>query len=139
LRERIDHEVALLDPRFQAVDLPPKVHELVRARIGSIAVAAAPRTDPTGAATMAPIVALPSAPPLIAGPPGKIGDAVKGYIEFVRNDNAALYAANKLSILRRLLGSKRMEKIFGPGQGAPTAGPWPSPFLRSSKASTCTS
>ena len=31
LRERIDHEVALLDPRFQAVELPPRVREIVGA------------------------------------------------------------------------------------------------------------
>jgi hypothetical protein len=36
LRERIDHEVALLDPRFQAVELQSKVQELVEREVSCL-------------------------------------------------------------------------------------------------------
>lgn len=104
LRERLDHEVALLDPRYQAVELPPRVREIVAGR----------RTDPSTASTVH--TAAPCPTPLAAAPvPGRsLDEALVAYINFIRIENDAHHVANKLSILRRFFGNSRIGCLGAP-------------------------
>jgi hypothetical protein len=104
LRKRIDHEIGLLDPRFQAVSLPPKVSELV----GSVRPRAIPQTAGHAVVEAHPH---PSTPPRSAAlSAGRVDDALKSYVELIRTGNADLHVANKLSILRRFFGTQRPSK-----------------------------
>jgi integrase len=101
LRERLDHEVALLDPRFQATELPPRVREILSGG----------RQDPVaGSAISAPSPA-PLAVPAV--PQRSLDEALTAYLEFIRIENAPHHVANKLSILRRFFGSARIGRLGG--------------------------
>jgi len=109
LRQRLDLEVALLAPRFQAAEIPPGLHRALG--LGSLNEA------PIAANTRNSILAAPAIPaPVIAPPPKRtsVDDAVAAYLRFIAAENAPLHVANKVSILRRFIGAERVERAGGP-------------------------
>lgn len=107
LRQRLDLEVALLDPRFMAVEIPNRLSvTLGRPVVGGQSAA---------------VLAMPPAAPCPSTPVAlrltqrtTIDEAVPAYLRFIASENAPLHVANKVSILRRFLGAERVEKAGGP-------------------------
>jgi len=104
IRERVDHEVALLDPRYRAVELPPQVRQIV---LGGVRGENPPAVVPEAGASRQP---QPGSMPAPAAPRRQrsIDEALGAYINFIRIENAPHHVANKLSILRRFFGNARM-------------------------------
>ena len=108
LRQRLELEIALLEPRFQAAEIPGGI----LARLGRASV---------------PIIVNDSVPVAVSAPVIRqtakrtsLDEAVATYLKFIASDNAPLHVANKLSIFRRFLGWERVEKIAGPSKQRPT-------------------
>jgi integrase len=108
LRQRLDLEVALLDPRFQAAEIPRRIRDVLRT--SSIA------GEPQNA-----IVALAPPPPhpgLLAHAPvprrASVDEALKAYLRFIAAENAPLHFANKVSIFRKFFGTARVVAAGGP-------------------------
>lgn len=109
LRQRIEVELALLQPCFQSVELAPQL----RTALGlSVELAPAPTASPLSLPN--PQVIVPTLPvsPTIRRTP--VDEAVVAYLRFIATENAALHVANKVSMLRRFLGADRVEKLGGP-------------------------
>ena len=104
LRQRVELEAALLDPRFQAANIPPGIRALVGGRRVS-------NPPPEPAAETIP----PSAPTVCAAakPRTGIATALKAYLDFIRIENAPHHVAGKLSMMRRFFGSDRVEALLG--------------------------
>lgn len=51
----------------------------------------------------------------------RVDEAVIAYINFIRIDNAPRHVENKISMLRRFIGSERTEKIAQSAKPAPVA------------------
>lgn len=109
LQERIEHEVALLDLRFQAVEIPPAVAEILDTNHP------APPAEVGGnlssqfrkAATAQESRARTT-----------VEAALKAYLDFVRIENAPHHVANKLSMLKRFFGARCVARAAG-GQTLP--------------------
>lgn len=104
LRQRVELESALLDPRFQAAELPA-------ALLTVLGMAQKVQSPPEAAAAL-PIAEQTPAP---TAPVKRVllDDALKAYLDFVRTENAARHVGNKLSMLRRFLGTERTEQFSG--------------------------
>ena len=119
LRQRLDLEVALLEPRFRAAEIPNAI--LLALRTG------ASRTEPASAAVPA-AVAVPHKR-------ATVDKALAAYLRYIAAQNAPHHVANKVSILRRFLGADRVEKADGPGKtkrrrlGNDGVTPNPAPFF----------
>jgi len=110
LRRRIELEVALGAPCFGAADIP----QTLRKEIDSwshrppVSPLEAPPTVPAQvSATMLPL----SIAPLPAKPQERvrIEEAMLSYLDHIRVSNAPMHVENKLSMLRRFLGTARVE------------------------------
>lgn len=111
LRQRLDLEVALLEPRFQAAEIPQRLRERLGVATGELVASATLTTaEPALMASPIPAIAMAFAPRTRT----PIEDAVKAYLRFIKSENAPLHFANKVSILRRFIGIPRMEKAGGP-------------------------
>ena len=111
IRERVDHEVALMDPRFQAVDIPSGIRALAQGQYVS-------NPPPAPAASVLPAYA----PHAASKPRTGIDTALKAYIDFIRIENASHHVAGKLSMMRRFFGSERVKALAGqrsPGNKKP--------------------
>lgn len=106
LRERLELQVALLDPRFQAVEIParlrPKLAWPDSTPASPVQVSIAPKVAPV---SPAPIATRCS-----------VDEAITTYLRFIASENAALHVANKVSMLRRFVGANRVEKAGGPAK-----------------------
>ena len=106
LRQRIELETALLDPRFRAADIPVAVHAAlgipVRAEINRADV-----PSPTATSSRA------AGPPRPAVHRQPLDRVLQMYMAHIRSDNAALHVENKVSILRRFLGDERVAVVPG--------------------------
>jgi hypothetical protein len=116
LRQRVELEAALLDPRFQAAALPDNL----RRALGDDAAAASPAgvgEAKTGTETLDPPshAACPALPPPAPASRVPLDDALRGYFDFIRTDNAPRHVENKLSMLRRFLGVRRAEQFVPDG------------------------
>ena len=108
LRQRLDLEVALREPRFQAAEMPQRIRDAL--------FMAEPVDGAAAAATAGP------AQRVHAGfiSPGQVprrtpvDEAVTAYLRYIASQNAPHHVANKISILRRFLGAARVEKVGGP-------------------------
>jgi len=102
LRQRIELEATLLEPRFRAADIP----EPVRKALGAPVIA----QDTSGQGEI-PVAAPAAAAPPTALPARRVpmDEALGSYIDFIRAENAFDHVGNKLSILRRFLGTERVE------------------------------
>lgn len=94
LRLRVERECALLEPRIQSAILPPDILQALGGVTPSVGHPAPAGPQPSAA----PI------PPVKRHP---MDAAVRGYLDFVRTDNAPRHVQNKLSMLRRFLGIER--------------------------------
>ena len=111
LRQRVELEAALREPRFQAAPLPDNLRRALGCAVGDTGPA-----DPAKTKTDLPAV---SAPPATAGPASpaapapriELDDALRGYFDFITTDNAPRHVENKLSMLRRFLGGLRAEQF----------------------------
>ena len=107
LRER-------LEPRFQAVEVPDGVRRLIPAQ-ASVAPAVQPIIQPTIVpaqqvfATMSPAARMP------------FDEAITAYLNFIRTENAPRHVENKISMLRRFIGSERVENLPQPADPGPPA------------------
>jgi len=113
LRQRVELEAALLEPRFQAADLPLAVRELVcdPSREG---VPVAPLMPVTSVEASAPILPLETPMPRpVIKPRTAVDDALKAYLDFIRVENSKHHVAAKLSMMRRFFGSDRVEAVKG--------------------------
>lgn len=112
LKQRLDLEVALLDPRFQLARIPAALLSKLgrpNENVGEFLTEA----KPVKASDASPIT--PSAPAaLVTAQRAKLDDVIPTYLNFIRSENVKAHAANKTSILRRFIGSKRLERIGGP-------------------------
>ena len=112
LRERLELEIALLDPRFEAVEVPEGVRRLIPVQAsGDSAV------QPTIAPTAQQV--LPTMMPPAARVP--FDEAITAYLAFIRTENAPRHMENKISMLRRFIGSERVEKLPQPADSGPAA------------------
>ena len=109
LRKRIEAELALLHPCIQSVEMATRLRTALGLNV-----------DPAPA-PMASALALPSPQVIVSTLPvfptsrrTAVGDAVSACLRFIATENAALHAANKVSMLRRFLGAERVEKLGGP-------------------------
>ncbi|MEO6054764.1 MAG: hypothetical protein ABIP97_12190 [Chthoniobacterales bacterium] len=93
LRQRVELEAALLEPRLQAAELPAAVSQAL------------------GTPVSLPVIEVSATPvlPSVQIPRVSIEVALKSYIDFIRADNAPRHVDNKLSMLRRFLGTGRVE------------------------------
>lgn len=110
LRERIELHAALLDPRFQAVEIPES--------LGAI-LGLAPAPQPVAVAAAVPAVGVmphPSLLPISPKPRTTVDEAFAAYYRYISAENVALYVANKLSIFRRFFGAERIEKAGAPAK-----------------------
>ena len=110
LRERVELEHSLLAPRFQAADLPENVRRALGARQGDHARFASTPASASVAPSCLP--ATPSGPPV--APPAErvvLDEALAAYLNFVRSENAPRHVENKISMLRRFIGTQRAEKF----------------------------
>jgi len=111
LRERLELEIALLDPRFQAVEVPEGVRRLIPAQ--SLSEASDQQLGPQPAAQQV----LTALPPQVARVP--FDEAITAYLNFIRTENAPRHVENKISMLRRFVGSERVERLpHGTNNGA---------------------
>ncbi|MDR3405866.1 MAG: tyrosine-type recombinase/integrase [Chthoniobacter sp.] len=108
LRQKIEIEVHRLTPRLQAVEIPAPVRELL-GEPETIGVLAARPLDSAGNFPAAQPPPASSAPTRAAR--AAIDEALKAYIAFIHIDNAPRHVENKLSMLRRFLGSERAEQF----------------------------
>ncbi len=127
LRQRLDLEVALLEPRFQAAEFPNAI--LLALGTG------AARTEPVPAA-VPPATAQPvSAAVAVPHKRATLDEALAAYLRYIAAQNAPHHVANKVSILRRFLGTERVEKAGGPVKtkrrrlGNDEVAPDPAPFF----------
>jgi integrase len=106
LRQRLDLEVALLEPRFQAAEIPDAI-------LRALGTSAA-RTEPAPAAV--PLATAQSLPAAATVPHKRatVDEALAAYLRYIASQNAPHHVANKVSILRRFLGTDRVEKAGGP-------------------------
>ena len=126
LRARLDLEVALLEPRFQAVEIPQALRPVLRLPASGAAILATADLQP---AWHPPAVAVTSSRKRTT-----IDEGVAAYLRFISSENAPLHIANKVSILRRFIGTDRVEKAGGPlktkrrrlknGEAAPDPAPF---------------
>ena len=105
LRKRVELEISLLEPRFQVVDLPPRL----RSGLGLNAAPLSACDAGLSQASTPPVFRTPTAPVRTT-----VDDAVAAYLRFIATENAPLHVANKISMLRRFLGAERVEKLGGP-------------------------
>jgi integrase len=66
-----------------------------------------PGTPPKAVCRFAPLPAVPAS----QGPRVPLDEALRGYFDSIRTDNAARHVENKISMLRRFLGGKRAEQF----------------------------
>jgi integrase len=101
LRQRVELEAALLEPRFQAAEVPSKIRQLIGGAI-----------EPPMPATpvVAEAVLKPPAPARARVP---ISDALKAYFNFIGVENSSHHVAGKLSMMRRFFGSTLVTEISG--------------------------
>ena len=107
LRRRIELEVALGAPCFGATDLPPNLRDQIASwshKPASILLEA-PAVPAQAVFQVTPAMA-PLAKPLERV---RIEEAMLSYLDFIRGDNAPMHVENKLSKLRRFLGTARVE------------------------------
>jgi len=106
LCQRINLEVALLEPKFQMAPIPSTlVQELQR----------------DGVCPVEPIVVLSPAPAGNPLPPthllaqvrprAAMDEAISAYLKYIHAENDSHHAANKVSMMRRLVGSARLELL----------------------------
>lgn len=107
LRQRLDLEVALREPRFQAAEIPARVREV----LGNVALVGVPAGLPVSSIQR---VQVPPAPVLPVPKRTTVDEAVAAYLRFIKTENAKLHVANKVSIFRRFIGAERLEKAGGP-------------------------
>ena len=101
LRQRVELESELLDPRFQAAELPS---DLIVA-LGLSQSTVEPSAPPTAPAIVE------QATPTATAKRARLDDALTAYLGFIRSENAARHVENKLSMLRRFLGVERTEQF----------------------------
>lgn len=106
LRQRLELEVALLDPRFRAVEIPDRLREVIGLADGAAVEA------PVAQVTAPQSAVIPIAPTPVRRT--TIEEAVATYVRFITAENAPLHVENKVSILRRFIGVERVEKSGGP-------------------------
>ncbi|MCE9610233.1 MAG: tyrosine-type recombinase/integrase [Chthoniobacter sp.] len=102
-------EAALLDPRFQAAAIP----ENLRVALGGAPIAASLEDANETAVVATAVPPAPAIPMASVVPPKRVmlDEALRGYFDFIRTDNAARHVENKLSMLRRFLGTNRTEQF----------------------------
>jgi hypothetical protein len=105
LRERIELEVALLEPRLRRADLPDRI----RKEMGLPAFEKQFEDNRLQPSSSVPLLTLPA----LSKPRVALDEAVKVYLNYIQTDNAPHHAANKVSMLRRFLGRPRVEKLMG--------------------------
>ena len=106
LRQWIELEAALLDPRFQATDIPAGIREFVRDESRS----PLPAEVVVSAPSAAPAVVAAPLPPAKART--RIDAALQAYLNFIRIENSSHHVAGKLSMMRRYFGGKRVEDML---------------------------
>ena len=107
LRKKIEIEVQRLVPRLQAVEIPVAVLQL----LGETKTVTVPPAPPSDSAENFPIQLPPASPPPKRASRVALDDALKAYIAFIKTDNAPRHIENKVSMLRRFLGSERAEQF----------------------------
>lgn len=112
LRQKIELEVGLLDPRFQTMSLPERIRaELTPGASVAAAIAAVPPVP-----VPSPALTAPNPVPAPARARVTIEEAARCYLDYIASENAPETRANKISMLRRFLGPKRAESIVGPSK-----------------------
>lgn len=107
LRQRLDLEIALLDPRFGAAEIPQRLREALSLRSSDSPLLLDEAQAPSPHPRSAPIVSVPHKRV-------SVDEAITAYLRFITSENAPLHVANKVSILRRFIGAPRFEKAGGP-------------------------
>lgn len=111
LRRRIELEVALGDPRLGAAEIPPSLRDQIHS--WSHGTPARPLDAPAIPAEVyippAPAPALPSSAK--SQERVRIEEALTSYLASIRGENAPRHVENKLSMLRRFLGTARVERF----------------------------
>lgn len=112
LRQRIELEVQLLEPRFKLAALPDCLKNVLTESLVSTAQAlpAQPSIAPAIMQTLPGLVPMPAVKRV------PIREAIGDYIAFIRAENSAHHARSKVSMLRRFLGSKVIFEIIGETQ-----------------------
>ena len=100
LCRRVELETALLEPRLGALDLPENLRNILQ-----LSPAPAFELHPLIAAA-APQAHIPPPPPRL-----RLDDALKAYVDSISENNDPHHAANKLSMLRRFIGTDRVEQF----------------------------
>jgi|GEM_PF-773523 len=115
LRQCIELEVALSDPRFRAAEIPSHLRQEIdswaanhtnlpgEAQQALIEVNEAPRPAPPTPAVRAQDCQQQTT----------IDEALKKYFAQIQEENAPMHVQNKVSILRRFLGDERVEQVLG--------------------------
>ena len=107
LRQRVELESTLLEPRFKAADLPVNVRK-------ALGLPQSPLDPPAPvmAAEIATVVALHSPAPTPLPDRFRLDDALNAYFDSIREKNAHHHVEGKLSILRRFIGTERTEPFL---------------------------
>ena len=114
LRQRVDLEVALHEPRLQSVALPQPIRE--RLCLRDIAFSS---NEPTpDGFRLEPFTALPTSAASSTVARTTVDEAVAVYLRFIKLENAAHHVANKVSMLRRFLGAARVAAAGGPARSS---------------------
>lgn len=109
LRRKIEIEAELREPRFLAVEIPAAImHEFNYPNAESIAT-----SSPNCSSAVSP-----EPLHLSSTPHTRVDDAVSTYLKFIESENSPHNVRNKVSILRRFLGSTRISNIIGTGDKA---------------------
>ncbi len=136
LRQRVELEAALLAPRFQAADLPRNVRKVLESRalhsdldgngcnngtadresfpprnISSVATSISTGNTPLVAPALIAQTSMPFAVMSTPLPRLRLDEALKAYIDSIREKNTPHHVAGKISMLRRFLGTQRTEQF----------------------------
>lgn len=104
LRQRVELEAALLDPRFQAAGLPAGIAQLMHGA----------ESEGEPAQPPAPVIVQTApAPPQPKTTRVGIDAALKAYLDFIRIENSPHHVAGKLSMMRRFFGRERIDALAG--------------------------
>jgi len=104
LRQRISLELALTEPRLQAVQVPDRVRQHYSLPSNTEMRADQPVALPNSQS--------PAVPPVQRVKRVSINQAIRDYVNYIAAENAERHVANKISMLRRFLGSARVQEIL---------------------------
>jgi len=110
LRQRVELEAALLDPRFQVAELSA---DILVALGNPERLSRLPEEAQTAPHVVTQVTPAHASPKRIL-----LDNALKAYLAFIREENAVRHVENKLSMLRRFIGAARTEQFSENGTDA---------------------